>query len=129
MLKDRNSKKGGKADKVVSREICSIMTKGTRTYCHLDDVSMLEDFESSSGSGVDNQAASILMCIKETSLQARADSEMQIDEEDRDEHRDGAVETVIEYGIVMVDTVLGAVTLAQFQDDAQRSRLRTMLSR
>ena len=32
-----------------------------------------------------------------------------------------------EYGICCVDTVIGTVTLAQFQDDSQRSRLRTRL--
>lgn len=36
---------------------------------------------------------------------------------------------VPEYGICCVDTVIGTITLAQFQDDILRSRLRTMIAR
>lgn len=107
MLKDRNDSKGGKKDKVVSREVCSVMSKGTRTYCHLDDLSLLE-----SGSSV-GQSSSILFGVKEIES-AASDS------------ADGAVP---EYGISCIDTVLGTITLAQFQDDLLRSRLRTMVSR
>ena len=34
-----------------------------------------------------------------------------------------------EYGICIVDSVIGTVTLAQFQDDQLRSRLRTLIAR
>ncbi len=33
----------GAASKVVMREMCSVLSKGTRTYCHLDDLSNLEE--------------------------------------------------------------------------------------
>ena len=36
---------------------------------------------------------------------------------------------VPEYGIACIDTVLGTVTLGQFSDDSQRTRLRTMVSK
>lgn len=113
MLQERNSgKSGGKKDKVVAREMCSIMSKGTRTYCHLDDLSL---FEANS-----NDNGSLLMCIKERlTLAQREDS---VEGEDNSE-------MVPEYGICCVDTIIGTITLAQFQDDKQRSRLRTLLTR
>lgn len=45
MLKARNASKGrsGEKDKVVKRELCSILSRGTRTYCFLDDVSSTPD--------------------------------------------------------------------------------------
>ncbi|CAN0172076.1 unnamed protein product, partial [Hapterophycus canaliculatus] len=45
MLKTRNASKGrtGTKDKVVKRELCSILSRGTRTYCFLDDVSSTPD--------------------------------------------------------------------------------------
>ena len=33
------------------------------------------------------------------------------------------------YGVCLVDTVIGNLTLGQFADDSQRSRLRTFLAR
>lgn len=33
------------------------------------------------------------------------------------------------YGVCIVDTVIGNLTLGQFADDSQRSRLRTLLAR
>ena len=45
MLKARNASTGrsGGKDKVVKRELCSILSRGTRTYCFLDDVSSTPD--------------------------------------------------------------------------------------
>lgn len=45
MLKARNALKGKYEanDKVVKRELCSILSRGTRTYCFLDDVSSIPD--------------------------------------------------------------------------------------
>lgn len=123
MLKDRNDKKSGKKDKVVAREMCSIMSKGTRTYCHLDDLSL---FDSEGGQG-----ESLLMCIKErlTVAQRGDGSDNMEGQEGEGEGEGGGTEMVPEYGICIVDTVIGNVTLAQFQDDTQRSRLRTLLTR
>lgn len=114
MLKERNETQGGKKDKVVAREMCSIMSKGTRTYCHLDDLSV---FESEGGEG-----GSLMMCIKERQ------TAVQRDDHDDDANRD-ITEMVPEYGICCVDSIIGTITLAQFQDDQQRSRLRTLLTR
>jgi len=113
MLSDRNMKKGGKKDKVVAREMCSIMSKGTRTYCHLDDLSMLDNTSAST---------SVLICVKESKAAA------QVDATDTDVSEADKV-CMPEYGICVVDTVIGTVTLGQFSDDLQRTRLRTMLSR
>lgn len=108
MLKERNDASRGKKDKVVAREMCSIMSKGTRTYCHLDDRSLLEDSSSLS------QSRSILVAVKESVVATDVD---------------GGISNSVEYGICCIDTVIGTVVLAQFQDDQLRSRLRTMLSR
>lgn len=45
MLRIRNASKGKNQakDKVVKRELCSILSRGTRTYCFLDDVSSAPD--------------------------------------------------------------------------------------
>lgn len=80
------------------------MSKGTRTFCHLDDISLLED-DSSNGA----QSDSVLVCIIENKISE--------DVEDP------------EYGVCAVDTVIGNITLGQFQDDQQRSRLRAFLAR
>lgn len=116
MLKERNDSagRGIPKDKVVKRELCAIMTKGTRTYCHLDDLSILEE------SGQDAVSTSLLICIKEKLSAADANGAT----EDGGENA-----TLPEYGITCIDTVIGHVTLAQFQDDKQRTRLRAFLAR
>jgi DNA mismatch repair protein MSH6 len=119
MLKERNDSlgKGIKKEKVVARELCSIMTKGTRTYCHLDDLSFLD--ENDGGNAI---STSLLICIKESSLPTKEDKMIEGEEEDEE---DG----VVEYGITAVDTVVGKIILAQFHDNHQRSRLRGFLAR
>ena len=118
MMKERNktASKGNTA-KVVSREVCSIMTIGTRTFCHLDDVSLMAAGSTDSMNG----PKSLLLCIKERLIEPKS---MEVEGEQVDIN----TSAVVEYGICYVDSVLGAVTLSQFQDDEQRSRLRTMLS-
>lgn len=104
MLKERNDLSGKKKDKVVRRELCSVLSKGTRTYCHLDDLSLLENSETS------NQSESLLVCILERCLPSQNDEE-----------------ETIEYGVCCVDTILGNIILGQFQDNQQRCRLRAFL--
>lgn len=120
MLKDRNDASKGKKDKVVARELCSVMSKGTRTYCHLDDLSLLESEDP------DRLSSSVLLCIKETLGVAAevVDGAMEVSDGES-----AVAEGLPEYGVCCVDTVLCTITLAQFQDDKQRSRLRTLLAR
>lgn len=134
MLKQRNDNmaKGVKKEKVVMREVCSVMSKGTRTYCHLDDINSLED-------AAGGLSPSLLVSIKEVSPEPPHDNtaDMEVDVEGVNQNGEGYgvasaadYETSTpEYGICCVDTMLGTITLAQFQDDKQRSRLRTMLAR
>lgn len=98
MLKERNSLSGKKNDKVVRRELCSIMSKGTRTYCHLDDLALIENDLPAS--------QSILLCIQKRITESEN----------------------VEFGVCMIDTVLSNVMVGQFEDDDQRSRLRTFVS-
>ena len=125
MLKERNDATRGKKDKVVARELCSVMSKGTRTYCHLDDLSLLESEDP------DRLSSSVLVCIKEALFSpappsAAPDSSMEVDSAPAPV---SAADALPEYGVCVVDTVLCTITLAQFQDDKQRSRLRTLLAR
>lgn len=150
-LKERNDSavKGKKKDKVVLREMCSILTRGTRTYCHLDDLTTLrESTDSVSGARYDLPAESILICIQERLLSTNVDAaetaetdteamnmdvdaEIEIDTNFGSEENQGGrsrSQAVVEYGVCCVDTVLNNVVFAQFHDDEQRTRLRTMIS-
>jgi DNA mismatch repair protein MSH6 len=112
MLKDRNKNAGrGAAAKVVSREICSILSKGTRTFCHLDDLTVLDD-------SLTGDSSSVLVSI----------CELQSLNEDGDQGTNDQT-AVVEYGLCIVNSVLCTVTLAQFEDDRLRNRLRTLLCR
>ena len=106
MLKERNKSMGrGQSSKVVAREICSVLSAGTRTYGHLDEVLGPEEAE---GGGA-GDGRSVLLCVKE-----------KVDDD---------VDVPVTYGVCLVDTVCGVVTLGQFQDNRQRSRLRTLVAK
>ena len=114
MLKERkkNTKKGKKPS-VVNREVCSIVTAGTRTFCYLDDLKSLENEGYDGGVGP-------LLAIKETTLPSP----------DKVQDTDEAVPVcaVCEYGISLIDAVRGTVTLGQFADDVLRTRMNTLLT-
>ncbi|RYH28578.1 MutS family DNA mismatch repair protein [archaeon] len=109
MLKERNDAAvKGKKDKVVAREICALMSAGTRTYCHLDDTSLLDS----------NSPAQSLSSMPNSMLLAVHEKEVVLE--------DG--EVVKEFGLCCVDSILHNIVLAQFEDDVQRTRLRTFLA-
>lgn len=110
MLKERKKKTKGKKPQVVNREVCSIVSAGTRTFCYLDDVSALEKDDGQGGIGP-------LLVIKEVLLE-RSPS---ID--------DNSVQPVCEYGVTIIDAATGAITLGQFADDVLRSRMNTLLTK
>ena len=113
MLKERKKKqRGGKTPKVVNREVCSIMSLGTRTFCFLDDTKGLTvDQDESGGIGP-------LLAIRE------------VIKEDQDEEssNDESVRPACEYGVTIVDAVRATVTIGQFADDVLRSRMNTLLT-
>ncbi|CAM9452412.1 unnamed protein product [Ectocarpus sp. 13 AM-2016] len=119
MLKARNASVGrnGTKDKVVKRELCSILSRGTRTYCFLDDVSSTPD-----GSP---RSVNMILSIKETAVDALSEggpgSPGSAD-------ADGPPAAVCEYGVCMVDATTATFSLGQFADDPARSRLRTLLA-
>ncbi|CAM9367467.1 unnamed protein product [Chrysoparadoxa australica] len=118
MLKERNSKSAKHSkDKVVRRELCSIMSSGTRTYCFLDSLYGLPN-----GSGCNTKP---LLSIKEKPL-ATEPGPMAGAQEDEDE--DAAPKGACEYGITIVDCTTASFSLGQFADDKARSRLRTLLA-
>jgi DNA mismatch repair protein MSH6 len=112
-LKERKQKtRTGKKPQVVNREVCSILTLGTRTFCALDDVNALVDIDNKGGSGP-------LLVIREVLVDSMET------EEGRD---DDQVQPVCEYGITLVDAVRATVTVGQFADDILRSRMNTLLT-
>ena len=107
MLKERNdsAKKGTKKDKVVRRELCSVLTKGTRTHSHLDEGTSQEEISAPS---------SVLLCLIEESVQHSTQNSPR--------------SSAVVFGACLVDTVLSTIIFAQFEDNQQLSRLRTMLT-
>lgn len=110
----KNMGKGQTKPQVVCREVCSIVSRGTRTFCYLDDTTLLEKGEVSTGP---------LISIKETLVDN--DDAMDVDD---DEDEDKGTKAVCEYGVTIIDAITGTVTLGQFADDVLRSRLQTLLA-
>ncbi|CAB9521407.1 protein MutS [Seminavis robusta] len=111
-LKERKKKQKG-IPNVVNREVCSIMTVGTRTCCYLDgDLSINASGEAGIGP---------LLAIKEKKIE-------QSTQEDDSDQDGGVIHPVCEYGIVAVDASRAEITMGQFADDAMRTRLHTLLS-
>ena len=107
----------GTAPKVVNREVCSILTLGTRTFCYLDDESGILD-EATGG----NAPVGPLLAIREIVLDDDDDTHVEMNDDDEN------VRPVCEYGITLVDAVRGCFTIGQFADDVLRSRLVTLLT-
>ena len=106
----------GKKPQVVNREVCSILTLGTRTFCCLDDPDALAESETN-GSKVGP-----LLSIREV----LSNDGMETD--DNDDGDVDQVKPVCEYGVTLVDAVNGTVTIGQFADDVLRSRMNTLLA-
>ena len=114
LLARKKAKKAGtKTPQVMNREVCSILTAGTRTFCFMDDVEGLTD-----GGGQYACSVGPLLSIKEIPIQ------MQTAQEDDDD-----VQPVCEYGVTIIDAVRATVTVGQFADDVLRSRMSTLLTR
>ena len=110
-------RRSGPSPKVVNREVCSILSLGTRTFCYLDERSALEQEESSAT----ETHTGPLLVIREVFY----DTPMKdADGEDDDDTPSAACE----YGITLVDAIRGSVTLGQFADDVLRSRMQTLLT-
>jgi DNA mismatch repair protein MSH6 len=117
--------KGKGSPKVVNREVCSVMTIGTRTFCFLDQSYGKGDGESMEFDRATNpDDAGCLLSIREVLLPIRCDDSSE------DTYSDDVEEVlpVCEYGVVLIDTVRGSITIGQFADDVCRSRMLTLLS-
>ena len=110
MLKERKKRTSGKKPQVVNREVCSIVSAGTRTFCYMDDIKALESEEYDGSVGP-------LLAIKEVPV---SDNK----EEDGDELKPSC-----EFGITIIDAARGTITLGQFADDILYSRMNTLLTR
>ena len=109
-LKERKKRTKGKKPGAVNREVCGVVSKGTRTFCYLDDTSLIEK-----GGGA---TTGPLVAIKE----------VPVDGGGSDGGGDGAAGAVCEYGVTIVDAITGVVTLGQFADDVLRSRVQTLIA-
>jgi DNA mismatch repair protein MSH6 len=110
-LKERKARtKSGKKPQVVNREVCSILSLGTRTFCYLDDVhSLLQS---------DGEAVRPLLAIREVMVEKAV----------TDDEEDGTVRPVCEYGVTLVDAARAVITIGEFADDVLRSRMHTLLT-
>lgn len=114
--------RGSQVPKVVNREVCSILTMGTRTFCYLDDESSLLTNDSTASSSVGP-----LLSIREVRL--TADSAVGVNSSIEDDSQvTDTIEPVYEYGITLIDAIRGSITIGQFADDILRSRLVTLLT-
>jgi DNA mismatch repair protein MSH6 len=114
----KKQSKGKKVPKVVNREVCSIMTIGTRTFCYLD-MSETQNPDRGQTDSNPDRGTGKLLAIKEVML----GSSPQRSDTDTD-----GVPPTCEYGITLVDAVRGSVTIGQFEDDVLRSRMLTLLT-
>ena len=110
----KQSRKGGPAPKCVNREVCSIMSLGTRTFCYLDERSALEQED-----GAANTQMGPLLAIREVVFDVQPTAGTQDDDTPR---------AACGYGITLVDAIRGSITLGQFDDDVLRSRMHTLLA-
>jgi len=109
MLKAR--KKKGSKDKVVNRELVSIVTRGTRTFCYLDNELSYDCAQDGAGVGP-------LLVIRE----------IQFSNGDEKEEESDTIRPVCEYGVVFVDASRAVITMGQFADDVLRTRMTTLLA-
>jgi DNA mismatch repair protein MSH6 len=108
-------KRGKDVPKVVNREVCSVMTLGTRTFCYLDDASgLLEDTHGGGGSLGPLLAIREVLCDQDANVLSSGE--------------DACAKPVCEFGITLVDALRATVTIGQFADDVLRSRMNTLLT-
>ena len=102
----KKATKVSKADQTMRREVCQVTTPGTRTYSVLD---MRLDKDGGGFEAV--QGPTLLVAVKE-----------------RPASRGGGDDAPLAYGVCVCDAPTGSFTVAEFEDDAQRTRLRTLLA-
>ena len=123
-LKERKkSAPAGRKPQVVCREVCSLVSKGTRTFCFLEDATVLEQ---GNGGGGNGGIRGPLLAIKEFMLDDRDNCDGVVG--GNEEEDETGTKAVCEYGVTIVDAVTGVITLGQFADDVLRSRMQTLLA-
>jgi DNA mismatch repair protein MSH6 len=125
-IRKKSCRRGTPTPKVVNREVCSILTLGTRTFCYLDDESCLLG----DANAIEASTIGPLLSIRELCLTEEGKSDDQSVIQDSNVENEGTevVQPVFEYGITLIDAVRGAVTIGEFADDVLRSRLVTLLA-
>jgi DNA mismatch repair protein MSH6 len=146
-LKERNASmmKGVKKDNVVRRDLCGIKSKGTRTCTHLDvyagkqaDDAVVAATEASgkASAGRDlaygdttavsalldhahgGNAGTLLLAIRESVLNVQSSSSSS-----------SSSDSFTHIGVAICDSLSGDVHVAEFVDDRNRSRLKTLITR
>ena len=113
-LKERKNITKGKKPQMVNREVCSVMSRGTRTFCFLDDDRIFDGGRDGTGQGGGLESLGPLLVIWEVLRNGDDDGE-------GNDGDDDAPRAVCEYGVAVV-------TVGQFADDVLRSRLVTLLA-
>ena len=120
MFKERKKAwKGKNSPKVVNREVCSVLTLGTRTCCFMDDVRRLEQHPDAIAD------VGPLLAIAEKPLDAKGSSNAENGDE---ENGNDDCTLIREFGITVVDAPRGWITVGQFQDDCLCSNLQTLMA-
>ncbi len=132
-LKLRNdSAMKGRKDKVVRRELCSVLSRGTRTYCFLDPVCNAPNGAPSSFSPIVAITERLLPSSPDNILNQKAHEEGGGDMVEVGTDDDLAEQTppaaVCVYGVCIVDSTTGMFMLGQFEDGKDHNRLRTLLT-
>ncbi|CAK9302404.1 unnamed protein product [Gordionus sp. m RMFG-2023] len=104
-MEKRRENRDGSKDKLVNREVCRIMSKGTKTFSYLDSLA-LETVP-------DNR---YLLALTEIYLNPSSLEQNSVKLQP------------LRYGICCVDTTVGKFYIGEFFDDSQRSSLRTFIT-
>ncbi len=133
-LKLRNdSAMKGRKDKVVRRELCSVLSRGTRTYCFLDPVCNAPNGAPSSFSPIVAITERLLPSSPVKTLNQKEHEEGGGDMEEEVITDDNLAEqippaAICVYGVCIVDSTTSMFMLGQFEDGKDRNRLRTLLT-
>jgi DNA mismatch repair protein MSH6 len=103
-----------KTAKVVKREMCSVLSSGTRTHCHLDEDGVDKDAAAREKKAAEPVVATMLLTVTEQVLRTSFE-------------RAGEQRPRGRFGVCLSDAATGSFIVGEFADSRQHERLRTLL--